>query len=49
MYNILSNKLSVMEINKLHKNLPKLLSNVDKTWPQTKNCSKLYKYKALYP
>lgn len=44
MYNILSNKLSVIEINKLHKNLLKLLSNVDKTWPKTKNCSKLYWY-----
>lgn len=47
--NILSNKLSVIEINKLHKNLLKLLSNVDKTWPKTKNCSKLYWYKALHP
>lgn len=48
MYNILFNKLFVIEINKFYKNLLKLLLNVDKIWLKIKNCFKFYWYKVFY-
>lgn len=48
MYNILFNKLFVMEINKFYKNLLKLLLIVDKIWLKIKNCFKFYWYKVFY-
>lgn len=48
MYNILFNKLFVIEINKFYKNLLKLLLNVDKIWLKIKNCFKFYRYKVFY-